>query len=78
MSKMASGTKWQIQFGALARPIEEQLADQKLCLPHVERFQRVADAISLLCVQGLLTDAEITRARKRLISLLGDELLNVS
>ena len=58
-----------LQFGAMAAPIAEQLADQDLTgnAHLVQHFQRDADAIARLQIRGLLPDSATQNARKRLL-----------
>ena len=58
----------QIAMGALSAPIHEQLGVPAE-LVRVE--QKLADAITLCSVQGILTDAETRRVRTRLVKNLG-------
>jgi glycyl-tRNA synthetase alpha subunit len=69
--------RWRIYFGAMTSSIEEQLSEQNLAIPHVERYQKMADAITLLSVRGLLSQAERKRARQRLVKLIGGKVLRV-
>ena len=57
-------------LGALADPIEKQLAEQGLSLVDQPNAQRLADAISNLFIASILTDSETTRARQRFIKKL--------
>ena len=59
----------EITFGALAKPLREQLALQCLSPNNgvVRHWQRDADAISRLSVRGLLTEAGTSQARRRLL-----------
>jgi len=56
-------------FGALAPSILNQLIDQGLSIEKREgaRLQKIADAITLLCIHGILSDSEKHRARMRLM-----------
>lgn len=59
--------KFSMRLGCLADPIEEQLNEQGLTLgENVKHSQALADCISHLYVQELLTEAEAGRARTRL------------
>lgn len=61
-----------ISFGAMCPPIREQLAEQALVADEkdVVFWQRVADAIALLSIHDLITDAARARARKRLLKAM--------
>lgn len=61
-----------IQFGAMCPPIREQLNEQALAADEkdVVFWQRVADAIALLSIHDLITDAARERARKRLLKAM--------
>jgi hypothetical protein len=60
-----------LSFGALSPPIHEQLAiDEFRTRPH----QRIANAITLLRIQGIITDSETDRARWRLIKRLSEDI----
>lgn len=60
----------QIELGALSDDLQDQLVKAKMeyvgTVP-IELLQRAANGISLLHVRGYLSDAEATRARKRLV-----------
>lgn len=56
-----------IEIGALAKPISVQLAASKISKQFLKRCDQSATALVRLYVQRLLTDAEFTRASKRLI-----------
>lgn len=60
--------KLTIELGPLAPKLNEQLAilGRNQC-PQLARLQLKADALSLLYVGGLLTDAEHERAGRRLL-----------
>jgi hypothetical protein len=57
-------------FGALARPLCEQLGRPAA---DVEAWQQDADAITRLAVRGLLTDRERHAARCRLLRRIEQE-----
>ena len=58
-----------LSFGVLSKPLAEQLAAQGHAIPkkNGKILQRFADAISLLSVHGMLSDAEKDRVRNRLL-----------
>lgn len=58
-----------LHFGLLCEPLAKQLADQGHAIPKRNGviLQKFADAISLLAVHGMLSDAEKDRVRKRLL-----------
>lgn len=55
-----------VTFGALADPLSKQLGLPTRS-PLVQHLQRCADSITLLAVKGLLSEAEVHRARRRLL-----------
>lgn len=57
----------ELTFGALVPKLKEQLDDQNLVDPMVSQHQKIADAITLLAVAEILTDAEKHKARGRLV-----------
>ena len=59
----------QIEFGALSPKLSEQLRGK---LPHhvLRSFDKFADAIVLLSVHGVLSDAETHRARQRIVKAI--------
>lgn len=61
--------EFSITFGALSPTIVKQLANQGLKIKsgYARRIQRLADAITLLAVSGVLSDTEKVRARRRLM-----------
>lgn len=65
----------QITFGAIAEPVSAQLSAQGVVINAADanRFDRCADAITLLAIHGYLTDAEKTRARKRVMKAITRE-----
>lgn len=65
--------KVSVTFGGLADPINVQLAAQSLRISDQEaeiRAQRFADSILFLSIQGVLSDSEKARARKRVIKYI--------
>lgn len=69
--------QWKLSLGALAATIEDQLSAQGLVVPHVELYQKSAEAIVLLSVRGVLAESETRRARRRLVKQIGEKLLRV-
>ena len=63
---MAVPQRLNLTFGPLAKPLNEQLAEQGLEFINCELYQMDADAVARLFVRGMLTEAETTRAWKRL------------
>jgi hypothetical protein len=63
-----------VRFSPLAEPIKKQLKEQRIKLhpAKIDYFQKVANAITLLTVHGLLTEAETKRARSRLLAEIGE------
>lgn len=55
-----------IIFGALAAPLWQQLKISN-GHPKMAAIQDQADAITLLCIHGILSEAERHRARRRLL-----------
>jgi hypothetical protein len=53
-------------FGAMADPLAKQLKGRGLEENRIAKWQREADAITLLSISGLIRDPEKTRARERL------------
>lgn len=60
-----------VVFGAMAAPLWQQL---KCSLPKAAFFQQQADAITLLAIHRILTEAEVHRARARLMKAIGKML----
>ena len=55
-------------FGAMCDPLEKQAEAQGVIIRDVGRWQRAADAIVDLTILDILTDTEILKARKKLMS----------
>lgn len=64
-----------LQFGALAPTLEEQLQDH-LKPEKAKRLNEQAWCITHLSIQGLLTDKEAEKARQRLIKKIKRNLKN--
>lgn len=61
----------QLRMGAMSPPLHEQYG---MDAEDWEWEQKFADAITLLHVHSLLTDAETHRARKRLVKRLNEKM----
>lgn len=63
-----------LRFGGLAPSIRDQVIEQGLTADHTKLgfMQRMADAIMLLSVQDILTDAMTKKARQRLCDAVAD------
>lgn len=62
-----------IEFGAAARPISEQLAaveGAEWSETETAKYQRLADAVTLLAVHGVLTDTCRAVTRQRLVKMI--------
>jgi len=59
----------QVVFGALADPLYKQL---RLPRRRLRYLQDCADSIVTLAIGGLLADAEVHRARKRLMARISE------
>lgn len=66
----------EIVFGAVCDPIDKQLREQGHPLKTASVFQKDADALTRLAVRGLLTDAQVRQARKKLLRRIVDELVS--
>lgn len=68
-----------IVFGAMAADLSSQLAEQGLQVRDTSSlYQRMADAITLLAVQGILTQADAQRARRRLLNRLAQVAIPIT
>ena len=56
-----------IHFGALCKPLAEQLDVHP---KHLRKHQRWADSITLLAVVGILSEGEARKVRKRLVKMI--------
>lgn len=57
-----------VEFGALSRPLADQISHLGFNKDDVEHWQKDADAITRLCVRQLIAEGESKRAMKKLIS----------
>lgn len=66
----------EIQMGALAPSITQQLADQdvEIALSRSEAWDSQADAITQLMFADILTPSQVDMARKRLMKHIGEML----
>jgi hypothetical protein len=60
---------FEIEFGALAKPIGEQIAAQGFTVPKetAERFEKIAHSIILLHLQDIIPDSTRDNALKKLM-----------
>ena len=56
-----------IYFGALCDPLKKQLSRWGFKKQDVERYQKIADGVTLLQLHGVLPDAQVRKCRQRLI-----------
>jgi hypothetical protein len=63
-----------LEFGALCKPIGEQLKEQGIELPKesCERFERINHCITRLHLNGIIPDSVRDGARKRLMKKISD------
>ena len=66
--------RFQVELGALAPPIEDQLRDQGLRLDMEPRarqlLQRDTHEVTRLFVRGILTETEAHKARNRILQII--------
>lgn len=69
--------KLSVTFGAMAEPLRKQLAGYGIPAKRIAKWQREADAVTMLSISGVLRDPEKTRARDRImrtiLSAVNDE-----
>jgi len=65
-----------IVFGALVKPIGDQLRDQsiKLTPEKIERFEKIAHAITMLFLNGMIPVSARDNARKKLMKQISNEI----
>lgn len=69
-----SSSKFVFKFGALAPSLADQLKADDRQSEILAPYQKDADAITRLSVRGLLSEAEIYRARTRLVQKIQAEV----
>lgn len=60
----------QMHFGALSKPVNEQLAEQGLCFEDPkdgEDYDALCNAVTSLMFSDVATDAEVAKMRQRLV-----------
>lgn len=70
MSSPLDRNAFSITFGAMAAPLRKQLSAYRLPPKRITKWQREADAITLLSISGVLRDPEKTRARNRIVQTI--------
>ena len=65
-----------IEFGALAKPIGEQLRAQSVELApgKAERFEEIAHAITMLYLNGMISESVRDNAGKKLMKQISSEI----
>ncbi len=65
-----------IEFGALVKPIGEQLRAQSIELApgKAERFDEMAHAITMLYLNGIIPESARDNARKKLMKQISNEI----
>jgi len=67
-------------FGALVKPIGEQLSAQsvELAPEKIERFEKMAHAITMLYLNGMIPESARDNARKKLMKQISKEIHNAT
>jgi hypothetical protein len=63
-----------IEFGALAKPLKEQLKNTCVPVKVLTTLDDVSKSLTKLYIKGFLTDGEVKRARKRIIKKIEKSL----
>ena len=65
-----------IEFGALVKPIGDQLRAQSIELApeKIERFEKIAHAITMLYLNGMIPVSARDNARKKLMKQISNEI----
>ncbi len=71
--KTSSARKISIEFGALVRPISEQLKSQGIEIQGADRFDKLADAITRLYLNNMIPESVCDSARKKLMNEISRE-----
>lgn len=56
-----------IRFGALSPPLLRQLSGLNVPAGRITKWQKMADAITMLALHDLLSGSEVVKARKKLM-----------
>lgn len=67
MKKQPLGTL-SLSFGAMSEKLSTQLKNTKVKKGELKEFDRLADAVTLLKIQTVITEAEAHKARKRIVA----------
>lgn len=65
-----------IEFGALVKPISEQLKTQGIEVKNAERLDHLADAIVDLHLNHIIPDSVRDKAREKLMKIIVSEIQN--
>lgn len=68
--------KLNIVLGAMAPSLKEQLKPFKFKAPVVRRWDKIADATSLMYIHGYISPSVVDQARKRLIKEIQKAITN--
>jgi hypothetical protein len=65
-----------IYFGAISKPIIEQLIEQGVTMipSKINLMQEMADSLTLLYLQQIITNTEVHKARRRLMKRIKKEM----
>ena len=66
---MNDGT-FALSFGAMSPPLSSQLSHTRIPMDTLLLFDRIADAMVLLRVKGIMSGTEHTKAVRRLVKLI--------
>jgi hypothetical protein len=69
-----------IEFGALVKPIRDQLCDQAVTISKksADRFEKIAHSITMLYLNGMITESVRDNARKKLMKEISNEIHKVT
>jgi hypothetical protein len=57
-----------LSFGAMSEKLSVQLKKTKVKKDELKEFDRLADAVTLLKIQSVITETEAHKARKRIVA----------